>query len=81
MLGDRYLDPFGFYGRPMIIDPSVYIDSLTHTLFLTNFAADQVNAVVTSTELSDQHSVRSIVDRAFKTVGARSMFAHHTSFV
>ena len=22
VLGDGYLDPFGFYGRPMIIDPS-----------------------------------------------------------
>ena len=41
MLGDGFLDPFGFYGRPMIIDPSTYIASLTHILFLANFAADQ----------------------------------------
>ena len=81
MLGDGFLDPFGFYGRPMIIDPSTYIASLTHILFLANFAADQVDAVVTSTGRFPQYSVRSTGDRAFKTVGARSMFARQTIFV
>jgi hypothetical protein len=81
MLGYGFFNPFWFNGRPVVIDPSVWVPIFTYILLATDLAAYKINAVVSVAGCIPKYFVRATCDWTFKTVGAGTVFAHQASAI
>ena len=81
MLSDWFMDFFGPDGRTVVIDSSAEVPRFSNILFMTNFASDEVDAVICVTRQVFKDSVATTCNGALKTVRVRTMLTKKTSSV